>query len=243
MQSCDPRQSWAVFTLWSGDASVWCDWICLTGTGGLPWTAADGKAHLLSRDTAEGSESFPWKEMCFSGRQREKSVWMEWYWNNRIKLGHLTFGKLAIFLILEDANIVYELSWSVSEGYPSRSQAIMLTYLNDQIHSLSSESVSDWSFLERGISSAPFCSSLFHCSCLCNLVLIYYITSSLAPMYDKSLNSRGIFQLSVSFLLGNWLTSWHSLGVHEEKVWPTSPMSWLFKPIFWDLRMVIINLR
>lgn len=95
----------------------------------------------------------------------------------------------------------------------------------------------------EGNSSVPFHSSLFHCFCLCNLVLIYYITSSLAPMYGKSLNSRGIFQLSVSSLLGNWLTSWHSLGVHKEKAWHTSPMSWLFKPVFWNFRMVIINAR
>lgn len=84
----------------------------------------------------------------------------------------------------------------------------------------------EWQWLNfpcEGNSSVPFHSSLFHCFCLCNLVLIYYITSSLAPMYDKSLNSRGIFQLSLSFLLGNWLTSWHSLGVCEEKAWHTSP--------------------
>lgn len=50
--------------------------VCLTGHGGLPWTAADGKAHFLSRDTAEGSELLPCKEMYFSGRQREKRAWM-----------------------------------------------------------------------------------------------------------------------------------------------------------------------
>lgn len=136
--------------------------VCLTGDGGLPWAAADGKAHFLSRDTAEGSESFPCKEICFSGRQREECVWMGWYWENRIKLDLLTFGKLGIFLILKDENIVYELSQSVSEGYPSRRWAIVLAYLSDQSHSLSSKSDSDWSFLVRGIAPClftPLCST------------------------------------------------------------------------------------
>lgn len=50
--------------------------VCLIGDGGLPWTAADGKACFLSRDTVKGNESFPSNEMCFSGRQRKKSGWM-----------------------------------------------------------------------------------------------------------------------------------------------------------------------
>lgn len=44
-------------------------------------------------------------------------------------------------------------------------------------------------FTWEGISSLPLDSSLFHCFCLCNLFLIYYITSYLAPTYNKSLNS------------------------------------------------------
>lgn len=90
--------------------------VCLTGGGGLPCTAADGKAHFLSRDTAEGSESFPCKEMCFSGRQREECV-------DRVILRKL--DKIRPFniwktCILKDENVFYELSQSVSEGYPSR---------------------------------------------------------------------------------------------------------------------------
>lgn len=134
--------------------------VCLTGDGGLPWAAAGGKAHFLGRDTAEGSESFPCKEMCFSGRQREECVCMGWYWENRIKLDLLTLEKVAVFLILKDEDIVYELSLSVSEGYPSRRWAI--AYLNHQSHSLSSKSDSDWSFLERGIAPClftPLCST------------------------------------------------------------------------------------
>ena len=55
--------------------------VCLAGDGGLPWTAADGKACFLSRDTVvRGSESFPGNDTCLTraslgGKERRVCEW------------------------------------------------------------------------------------------------------------------------------------------------------------------------